>query len=1167
MDIEFYPSHNHQMKRLSSTLFVLLFSAFTLFGNLEHGNVLYRNVQEKHKSTSPVQASPFIIQSNLSASEIPSEAREIVFLNLVKDELSLIYQNSPSTLVVSLPSPNGNDTWELQLYKTEVVTNDFKIRTSSGLEFSAPKASYYQGVLNNDPHSMVAFSVFENEIIGMISNASGNYDLGKLDSKSTSGYVLYRSNELSEKIPFHCNTQEAELPVETAAAVANDCRLIRVYIECDFDLYTKRSSSVTNVNSFVTGIYNQVSAIYTNESIQTQVSEIFVWTTTDPFITQTTSGTVLNAFRTTRTTFNGNIAHLLSTRPANLGGVAYLDVICGTSYKHAFSNIYNSYSTLPTYSWTVNVFAHEMGHNLGSNHTQWCGWTGGALDNCYTTEGGCAAGPAPTNGGTIMSYCHLIGGVGVNLSNGFGTQPGDKIRSRYAAATCINNGPTITISPASATICAGSSVSLTASGGSTYTWTPTTGLSSSTSATVTANPSLTTTYTVTSTVNNCSASATRQVTVLSNINRGTIASGNQVFTGSGDPGVISFSTLPSGGAGTFTYQWYSRAGVQAVPTGSSTTNWTLISGATSGTYDPGIQTASISYAVQVNPTGTPDCGNAEWASGVRQITVNPSTVFVPGTLASGNQSFCSSGGDPSIISFSTAPSGATGFTYSWYFRNGIQTAPTGSSTTNWTVISGATSSSYDPPATLTQSRTYACLVTPASGTAQWATGARQITVFAAVNFGTLAAGNQSFTNSGDPTTISFSTNPSGGSGTYTYQWYSRSGIQAAPTGTSTTGWTAISGATSASYNPPIQTASISYAVQVNPAGTPDCGAATWAAGVIQITVNVGLSYGSLSSGNQTFCSTGGDPDLITFASVPVGSTGFTYQWYYMNGIQAAPSGSSTTNWLLINGAVSSSYNPPAGLTQSRTYACLVTPTGGASSWASDVRQITILPAFNPGSVTIADETFCGSGNPSNITMASNPVGSGGYTWRWYYQESASVACPTGNSITGWLTNNTSANISGSTTTGAGISFDPISAGALNNGRTFAVLITPTSNGSIPACGTAQWATNCRKTIVNTCASAMPNDAQFEAESIELNQNYPNPTSGESKIIYSLPEKYSGSVLNVYDQFGRLKQSLAVEVGYNQELNLQLENDSNGTFYYSLEYFGTKLASRKLVLIK
>ncbi len=1165
--IEISITTNQQMKKLTITVSILLFSFIALIANGNEGNRLFQNIQKNFKEQSVFQSKLFDLSLDAKLIYYPAEVKQSVILQLNKSELEKIHQESPKNLVLNISSPQGNGTWVLELCKTEILTSGFKIKTSDGKEYDAPKSLYYQGIFNGDPNSMVAISLFENEIVGMLSNHLGNYDLGKLDQAQNELYVLYRSNELAEKIPFNCNTDEVEMPVETVAAVAADCRVIRVYIECDYDLYTKKTSSITNVNTFVTGIYNQVAAIYTNEAIQTQVSEIFVWTSTDPYISQTTSGTVLSAFRTTRTTFNGNIAHLISTRSSNLGGVAYLDVICGTSYKHAFSNIYNSYSTFPTYSWTVNVFTHEMGHNLGSNHTQWCGWTGGALDNCYTTEGGCAAGPAPTSGGTIMSYCHLIGGVGVNLSNGFGTQPGNKIRSRYTAATCINAGPTLSISPASATICAGSSVSLTASGGSSYTWTPTTGLNSSNLAAVTASPSTTTTYTVSSTVNNCSATATRLVTVLPVINRGTLASGNQTFTGSGDPGSISFSTAPTGGATTFTYQWYSRAGIQAVPTGSSTTNWTTISGANSNTYDPGIQTASISYAVQVNPTGTPDCGNAEWTAGVRQITVSPAVTFIPGTLSTGNESFCSTGGNPAIIGFSIPASCATSFSYAWYYRDGIQTSPSGSSTTNWTLISGATTSSYDPTAGLTLSRTYACLVTPFGGTPQWATGSRQITVLGATSLGTLAVGNENFTNSGDPTTISFSTAPTGGSGTFAYQWYSRSGIQTAPSGTSTTNWTAISGATNASYNPPIQATSISYAVQVNSAGSPDCGEATWAAGVRQITVSIGLSFGALSSGNQTFCSTDGDPSPITFGTVPTGSTGFTYKWYYRNGIQSAPVGSSTTNWTLISGATSSLYDPAAGLTQSRTYACLVTPSGGTASWASDVRQISILPAFNPGSVMLLDESFCGSGNPSNISLSSNPVGSGAYSWRWYFLESSSGVCPTGNSTTNWLTNSTSANITGTTLTGAGISFDPISAGALNNGRTFAVFITPVANGSIPACGTAKWATNCRKTSVTNCVGAMQNEEQIIAELPMLEQNFPNPVQGETKIVYSLPERYQGASIVIYDQFGRILKSIQVDVGSNQEILLQTDNFKSGTLYYSLEYFGTKLASRKLVLIK
>ncbi|MBK8195225.1 MAG: fibronectin type III domain-containing protein [Lewinellaceae bacterium] len=101
------------------------------------------------------------------------------------------------------------------------------------------------------------------------------------------------------------------------------------------------------------------------------------------------------------------------------------------------SAINTSYQNVPVFSWTVEVVTHELGHNLGSWHTQSCNWPGGALDNCYPTEGGCSPGPAPANGGTIMSYCHLTN-YGINFNNGFGTLPGNRIRDKVQAATCLS---------------------------------------------------------------------------------------------------------------------------------------------------------------------------------------------------------------------------------------------------------------------------------------------------------------------------------------------------------------------------------------------------------------------------------------------------------------------------------------------------------------------------------------------------------------------------------------------------------------------------------------------------------------------------------------------------------------------------------------------------------
>jgi hypothetical protein len=928
--------------------------------SLVSANEIHQRIQRQFDASKAFLSSELFYQS---LSKINVSDRDFIKTGLVlevnKNELGALFINRPECLQIRIPNPNQNGFWDLKLLRTEILSNDYKISTSDGRSMSTTQGVHYQGIFNDDPHSLVALSLFENEVMGMFSNQNGNFDLGLYGKDQNTFYIFYQSNDLAERLAFDCNTaDQPDLP-ESPALVAGDCRAVKLYFECDFDLYTKRSSSVSNVNTFVTGIFNQLALLYSNESIQVQLSQIFVWTSTDPYISQTTASTVLSTFRTTRTSFNGHLAHLLSTRSSGLGGIAYLNVLCGSNYKYAFSNIYNSYSNVPTYSWTVGVIAHETGHNLGSNHTQWCGWTGGALDNCYTTEGGCAAGPAPINGGTIMSYCHLVGGVGINLSNGFGTQPGDKIRTIYNAASCISGGPAVTVSPASSTICNGSSVVLTASSGaSSYSWSPTAGLNVSNQSSVTASPSATTTYTLSAVSSGCTTTVSVPVTVLTAFNSGVLTNANQTFSGSGNPSVITFATAPAGGTGTFAYQWYSRSGIQTAPSGTSSTGWTAISGATASSYDPGVQSTSVSYAVMVDAAGSPNCGVFTWASGVRQITVNAASTFAAGAISNADQTFCSTGGDPANITFSTAPSGSSSFSRQWYFKNGINTAPTGSSTSGWTLISGATAANYDPP---------------------------------------------------------------------------------------------------------------------------------------------------------------------------------------------------------------------AGLTASRSYACFVTPASGSGAWASGCRQITVLPPFNPGTVSSGDQTFCQSGNPSNITLSSNPVGSGAYTWRWYFTETSSTPCPTGSSITGWNTNTTSTNITGTTTTGAGISFDPISAGNLNSGRTFAVLITPIANGAIPACGTAQWAASCRKTYVNNCVGGMEDENSSDDHSekntaVFTSLAYPNPASDILNIKYELPAGIETAQLYIHSLMGTELHAIKLS-NSNGIAEIALSSLPVGTYFYSIEYFGMKLGTGKFVKVE
>jgi GEVED domain/Secretion system C-terminal sorting domain len=137
-----------------------------------------------------------------------------------------------------------------------------------------------------------------------------------------------------------------------------------------------------------------------------------------------------------------------------------------------------------------------------------------------------------------------------------GLSPCAPLDSNIVTLTVVQ--PTITVTPSSAIYCtAGTPISLTAGGASTYVWSPATGLSATTGDTVLASPASTTTYTVTGTdalgcfntstvtvtvVNQTSATATSSLnTVCEGETVQLSASGAQVFVTS-TPNLYTFAT-------------------------------------------------------------------------------------------------------------------------------------------------------------------------------------------------------------------------------------------------------------------------------------------------------------------------------------------------------------------------------------------------------------------------------------------------------------------------------------------------------------------------------------------------------------------------------------------------------------------------------------------------
>ena len=170
--------------------------------------------------------------------------------------------------------------------------------------------------------------------------------------------------------------------------------------------------------------------------------------------------------------------------------------------------------------------------------------------------------------------------------------------------------PGATLAVNSPTICSGGSVALNVSGGTTYSWTPATGLSATTGATVNANPTVTTVYTVydNSGGPGCVPIATSTVTVLPAV----------VVTVNSPPGICSGNNTTLNAGGATNYTWSPGTGL------SSTSNPTV-------TASP---TVTSIYTVTGTSAGCPPSSATTVVNVTQSYTISvPSATICPSSSA------------------------------------------------------------------------------------------------------------------------------------------------------------------------------------------------------------------------------------------------------------------------------------------------------------------------------------------------------------------------------------------------------------------------------------------------------------------------------------------------------------------------------------------------------
>lgn len=404
-------------------------------------------------------------------------------------------------------------------------------------------------------------------------------------------------------------------------------------------------------------------------------------------------------------------------------------------------------------------------------------------------------------------------------------------------------------------------------------------------------------------------------------------------------GVPTLSVSYSGGAGTPTYQWFScsdnaySGGVKATGVG-----------ATSASYkpDPFFATGTYYYYVEIEIPGN-NCGNLR--SDVATIVVVSDPII--SEQPTSTQTICQ-GATPTDLKVS-ATGGAGTYAYQWY----------GNSTNNtWmgASIPGATTSTFTPLTTTVGTKYYYCIITQPDGKGcNVSSTAAEVIVKAPASI-TAQPISSAVCQGGTATPLSVAyTN---GTGSPTYQWYSSPG-------NINSGGTFISGATSASFDPPTTTVGTSYyycVIKLSPGGCSDLISAP---ATVIVSPTPGIQDQPTPS--QDICVGGTTASPLT-ATYSGGSGIASYQWY-------SNTTTSTSTGNLILGATGATYTPlPFTSTGTYYFYVKISLSGSSCGYVlSQPAQINVVADPTLTSQPLSDQILCQSAIPSDLTDRKSVV--------------------------------------------------------------------------------------------------------------------------------------------------------------------------------------------------
>jgi Metallo-peptidase family M12 len=381
-----------------------LLALFVLASNASaHGAQSWQTRNADRLADTRILASPL--------SDYRALSLDLVDLRALLDEVAFENSGAAAT-VIDVPMPDGSSmsfrTFRSTAMAPELAAKFPQIRSFVGYAVDHPEI---QARFDDSP---LGFNVM------IRGSAQGVIILRPTEMGEGANYISYRREALgASNHPFRCELDQLnadqmwpgdvsaeQSSTQPSTVTGANIRTYRLAMAADGEYTAFFGGTVVNGMASIVQAVNRVNGIYlTDFAVQFQLvgnNDLIVYTdpATDPY-TDNNGSTMLTQnqsnINTVIGTANYDFGHVFSTGG---GGVAGLGTACGTGKARGVTG-----STAPTGDdYWVDYVAHEMGHQMGANHS----FNGTSL-NCGAGNRSAVQAYEPGSGSTIMAYAGICG--------------------------------------------------------------------------------------------------------------------------------------------------------------------------------------------------------------------------------------------------------------------------------------------------------------------------------------------------------------------------------------------------------------------------------------------------------------------------------------------------------------------------------------------------------------------------------------------------------------------------------------------------------------------------------------------------------------------------------------------------------------------------------------